>query len=300
MAVTDRATSIAPAVDAREQVRERRMGRRAWAMIGMVVVFAILIAYALASYLPIYWMVVTSLKANNALLKVPPEWLPNPFTLNSYTRLLSFPNTGRWFLNSFVVVGSITLGRLLFASLAGYVFAKFRFPGRNLLFWAILITLMIPEQVILIPLYSLMVNWDWLNTFQGLILPPLGTAYYTFLMKQYMQSLPSSLIDAARIDAASELGIFFKIIVPLSLPGLAVMGVFSFVNSWNAFIWPLLMGSRQDMFTIQVGLVWLRYGPLDWGMLMAGASAAAVPVIIIFLLFQRYVVRGLTVGAIKT
>jgi multiple sugar transport system permease protein len=198
-----------------------------------------------------------------------------------------------------VVVTLITLGRLLFSSMAGYVFAKFRFPGSNILFWAILITLMIPDQVILIPLYSLMVNWDWLNTYQGLILPPLGTAFYIFLMKQYMQSIPSSLIDSARIDACGEFGIFFKIIIPLSLPGLAVMGVFSFVNSWNAFIWPLLVASRQDMFTIQVGLAWLRYGPLDWGMLMAGASAAAVPVVIVFLIFQRYVVRGLTVGAIK-
>lgn len=277
----------------------RRVSRRVWAAAGGVVALLLLLLYALVSYLPIYWMLATSIKVSTAVFEVPPQWIPSPVTLNSYYRLFAYPNTWRWFLNSFFVVTCITIGRLIFASMAGYVFAKFRFPGSGLLFWAILITLMIPDQVILIPLYSLVVGWDWLNTYQGLILPPLGTAFYIFLMKQYMQSLPSSLIDAARIDACSEFGIFYKVVLPLSLPGLAVLGVFSFVGSWNSFIWPLLVASRQDMFTVQVGLAWLRYGPLDWGMLMAGASAAAVPVVAVFLIFQRYVVRGLTVGAIK-
>lgn len=282
-----------------EEARGRKTRVRGLDFLVTLLVFALLTLWAAASLLPLYWMFTTSIKWADAVVQVPPQWIPHPITFQPYRRLFSYPNTYLWFLNSLIVATAVTAGRVLICSLAGYTFAKLRFPGRNPIFWIILATLMIPDQVILVPLYSLVLRLKWLNTYQALIIPPLGSAFYIFLMKQFMQTLPTSLIDAARLDNCSEFGIFWKVILPLAKPGIAVLAVFSFTGIWNAFFWPLLVAPSARMFTIQVGLTFLRYGPLDWGMLMAGASAAAIPVIIVFLVCQRYFMRGLTIGALK-
>jgi len=267
--------------------------------VGVILIYVLLVLWTIISFLPLYWMFSTSFKLGEAVFNIPPQLFPDPISTQAYNRLFNYSATMRWFTNSAIVALGVTIGRLFFASLAGYTFAKLRFPGNRLLFWTILATLTIPDQVILIPLYSLVVQIGWLNTYQALILPPLGSAFSIFLMKQFMQTLPSSLIDAARMDACSEFQIFWKVILPLAKPGLAVLGIFSFTGTWNSFIWPLLAAPNPNMTTLQVGLSLLRFGALDWSMLMAGASAASIPVIVVFLLFQRYFMRGLTIGALK-
>jgi multiple sugar transport system permease protein len=278
----------------RQQFRERQLHR-----IGIGLTYAVLTVWAALIFLPLYWMFSTSLKAGEAVFQVPPQMIPSPISFQAYQRLLTYPHTFRWFLNSAIVALGVTIGRLVLASLAGYTLAKLRFPGKGLIFWAIVATMTIPDQVILIPLYSLILRADLLNTYWALILPALGSPFSIFLMKQFMSTLPSSLIDAARMDGCSEFGIYWKVILPLAKPGLAVLGIFSFTGTWNSFIWPLLAAPDPKMTTIQVGLTLLRFGLLDWGMLMAGASAAAIPVILVFLAFQRYFMRGLTIGAMK-
>ena len=193
----------------------------------------------------------------------------------------------------------VTAGNLVFCSALGYALAKLRFPGRRLLFGIVLITLTIPLYVIVVPLYKMMVDLGWLNTYAGLILPALVGPTSLFLMKQFMSTIPSSLIDAARIDACPEWRIFLRVVLPLARPGLAVLAIFTFMGYWNSFFWPLIVTQTSEMRVLTVGLTTVRYGPFDYGSLMAGSVIAAAPMFVVFLLFQRYFLRGLTVGAVK-
>jgi multiple sugar transport system permease protein len=163
----------------------------------------------------------------------------------------------------------------------------------------VLATLTIPLYVILVPLYKLMVDLGWINTYQGLILPALVGPASLFLMKQFMSTLPSSLIDSARVDACPEWRIFTRIVVPLARPGIAVLAIFTFMGYWNSFIWPLIVTTSSEMRVLTVGLTLVRFGPFDFGSLMAGSVVAALPMFVVFLAFQRYFLRGLTVGAVK-
>nr|WP_231512593.1 MULTISPECIES: carbohydrate ABC transporter permease [unclassified Bacillus (in: firmicutes)] len=246
-------------------------------------------------------MVSSSFKDSSAITAVPPELIPKNPTLDAYKRMLSAAGLGRWFLNSVIVSGVSTIINVFFASLAGYAFSKLRFPGRNGLFWMLLSTMMIPGQVTLIPLYILVVNTFQLqNTYIGLIVPGMVSVGSIFLMKQFMSSLPSSLIDAGRIDACSEFRIFWKIILPMAKPGLAVLGIFTFVAHWNNFFWPFLVTNTNSMRTLQVGLTSFRFENLqDYGAMMAGAVFSALPMILVFLALQKYFLRGITIGAVK-
>lgn len=207
----------------------------------------------------------------------------------------------RWLLNSVIVAGVITITNVFFASLAGYAFAKLKFPGRNTIFWVLLSTMMIPSQVTLIPLYILMINvFELGDTYTAIILPSIVTVGNIFLMKQYMSTLPTSLIHAARIDACSEFRIFYKIILPMAKPGLAVLAIFTFVAQWNEFFWPFLVTKTSEMRTIQVGLASFKFAQsTDYGAIMAGATIGALPMIILFFALQRYFLQGITIGAVK-
>lgn len=266
----------------------------------LVAAYIILSLWALWALLPLLWMVSTSFKEIRAAIKVPPEWFPAHPTAINYQVLFARAPVFRWLLNSGIVAMSHTLSMLLFCSMAGYAFAKKEFPGKQAMFWALLSTMMIPSMVLLVPLFLLVSRMGLINNFGGLILPGLVGAFGVFLMKQFMQTLPSELLDAARIDGASELGVYARVVLPLSKPALAVLGIFSFIGAWNDFLWPLLITQSKMMRTLAVGLATLQQESMtDYGLLMAGSAVAAIPMIIVFFACQKHFLKGLTIGAVK-
>ncbi len=248
---------------------------------------------------PLLWMVSTSFKGETSLMSTPPKLIPDPFSLENYQKLLEQP-VFLWVKNSVFVATIITLEVVIVSSMAGYAFAKLQFPGKNFMFWLLISTMMIPGQVTLAPLYELVMNFGFLDSFKALIFPPMAAVWGTFLLKQFIQTLPSELIDSGRVDGASEWQIFSRIILPVAKPGLAVLGIFTFVAHWNDFMWPLVVLKDQSRYTIQLGLSAFRFEHTTaYGPMMAGATLAALPMVIIFLLLQRYFMEGLTVGALK-
>ncbi|WP_156319845.1 carbohydrate ABC transporter permease [Bacillus sp. FJAT-18017] len=221
-------------------------------------------------------------------------------TFSGFTALFSKNNIGRWFLNSIYIAVVVTVGILLFDSMAGYVLAKKQFPGRNLIFYAIVGTMMIPGQVTLVPMFMMVKNLGIMDTHWALIFPDLSMVFGVFLMRQFMYSIPDELLDAAKIDGAGEWKTFWKIVLPLARPGLAALGIFTFMNVWNSFLWPIIVLNDANLYTLPVGLKTLQDANLaSFKLLMSGAAIASVPMIIVFILFQRHFVKGLTLGGVK-
>jgi len=220
------------------------------------------------------------------------------WTWNNYYDVLVSGPFGRYFLNSLVIALCITGANLLFSSMVGYAFARREFPGKRTMFLLILGSIMIPPQVLMVPIFILMKHLKWLNTYWALIIPSLTLPFNVFLMRQYITKLPLAIEDAARMDGASDWQIFFRIILPLSKPALAVVGINTFMGAWNTFLYPFLLTSTAEMRTLPVGLaLYKSLQGVDWVHLMAGSSITAVPVIILFLCFQRYIIAGLTSGS---
>jgi|YelNatPaOPRAMG01_1025707.scaffolds.fasta_scaffold101860_2 multiple sugar transport system permease protein len=301
--------------------RQRRMSpwRRMWMRLPRLVVYALLTLVAVVSLFPLYWMFNTAFTPASSTVKLPPDLIPVNATLNNFRGVISAAGRGRlllfgaehpipmpsfviWFINSALIAVFSAGVHLLFDSMAGYAFAKRKFPGSNLFFWMILAALMIPGQVTLVPLY-LFVSRVKLNTmpYAAVILPGLADVVGIFMLKQFIQTLPSELEEAARIDGASEWAIYQRIIIPLSAPALAVTAIFAFQRYWNAFVWPLIVLPRSDYYTLQVGLSFIHTSEfgLNYGYLLAGASMAAIPMIVVFFAFQRYFMQGLRIGALK-
>ncbi|PRR79547.1 L-arabinose transport system permease protein AraQ [Clostridium liquoris] len=267
-----------------------------------VIIYSILILWCAFTILPLYFMIITSFTDPNSSANLQFSLIPTEFTLDSYKYFFTFnENVLRWLFNSLFVSSIITISNVFFASMAGYAFSKLRFPGKNKIFWMLMCAIMIPGQVTLIPLYILVKDvFNMTDSYYALIIPSLVSIYNIFLMKQYMTSIPSTLIDAARIDACSEFGIYRKVILPLAKPGLAVMGIFSFVAHWNDFFWPLLVTESSTMRTIQVGLASFKFvDSTMYGPLMAGSVVASIPMFILFFSLQKYFLQGITIGAIK-
>ena len=222
------------------------------------------------------------------------------FTFINYIDVWISGAFGRYLFNSALIAFCIVLGNLLFASMAGYVFARKQFPGKQILFLFILGSLIIPPQVLMVPVFILMKNLNWLNSYWALILPALVNPFNIFLMRQYISQLPTSFEDAARMDGAGDIQIFLKIILPLARPALAVVGINTFMGSWNTFLYPFLLTNTAEMRTLPVGLaLYKSLQGVDWVHLMAGSSITAFPVIVVFLLFQRHIITGLTAGSSK-
>ena len=260
----------------------------------------ILSILALLAFIPLYWMVVTAFKEPTLTMKFPPEIFPKNPTLQNFQALFERRELFRWTLNSVIVAGTVTLTQIFLCAMAGYVIAKKRFPGSKMFFWIYISSMMIPKQVTIVPLYIMVANFGLINTYPGLILPSIAAPFGVFLMRQFMLSLPNEIIDAARIDGAGEFKTFWKIILPMSKPALAVLGIFTFVGEWNSFLWPLIVTQSTEMKTLQAGLALIQEEvPMEYAYLMAGATFAAVPMVIVFLSFQKYFLRGVTVGAIK-
>jgi multiple sugar transport system permease protein len=252
------------------------------------------------SLFPLYWLFVTSFSPQQFIIKVPPDLIPTDLTLQNYQRMFSTTPVVRWLVNTVLIAGVITVFHLLFDSMAGYAFAKRQFPLRGVLFWLVLSTLTVPAQVTLIPVFFLLKNLNLLDSYPGVILPGFADVFGVFLMKQYIQTLPSELEGAGRVDGASEWQIYRHIILPLCTPALAVLAIFTFQRYWNTFILPLVVLRDTFKYPIQVGLATLQ-GEFntDYGMLMTGAAVAAIPMMVVFFVFQRYFVEGIRIGGVK-
>jgi multiple sugar transport system permease protein len=256
----------------------------------------------IAMIAPFYWMVTSAFKTTQEVMAFPPTWWPMDPTLDHWVTIFTGIRGGFhvFFGNSLVVTLSVTVLVLLTSSLGGYVFAKITFPGREWLFVAVLSLLMVPFNVTLIPLYRLMVDLGWQNTHWALIVPAAVNPLGIFLMRQFMHNVPSELIEAARIDGAREFTIWWKIVVPLTTPALAALGIFIFLWTWDDFLWPLVVLSDVELYTLPLGLSQLRgrFGD-DVGASMAGATVAVLPVLVAFLFAQRRFVEGVTMTGIK-
>jgi multiple sugar transport system permease protein len=228
------------------------------------------------------------------------ELLFAPLSVLNYTEALSSDAFDIYFLNSVFVAGVVTVGNLLFCLMVGYGFARKEFRGKALLFGTVLGVLIIPPHVIMIPLYRMMVAFDWINTYWALTVPWLVTPFGIFLIRQYVSTLPSDIEDAARIDGAGEWYILFRIVTPLCKPILTVLAIYIFLSNWNSFLFPFLFTNDAAHRTLPVGLAfYMGKQSIDWGHLMAGASISALPVMLLFILFQKQIIQGLTAGALK-
>lgn len=263
---------------------------------------------------PFFWMVSTSLKQDSEIFTLPVTWLPKVPQFGNYVEALQAGNFPRYFLNSAVVTISVLIIQLLFCSMAAYSFARLNFPYRDLLFLAVLITLMIPYQATIVPVFVLLKKFPLcggnnflgqggkglVDSYPGLILPQAVNVFGVFLLRQFFKTLPSDLEDAARIDGCSEPGIYWKIILPLSKPALATLAIFSFITTWNAFIWPLIITTSEEMATVQLGLTMFQTQyTTEWRLLMCVSSLAILPVLALFAVGQKYYVRGIALSGIR-
>jgi multiple sugar transport system permease protein len=251
---------------------------------------------------PFVWMILGSVKPEAELLRVPPTWWPETFTLDNYRTLFGKGIFPRSFLNSTVIAVVVTTANIVFCSMVGYALAKLNFRGKKLVFGLVMGTLMIPGMVTLVPLFVLVANLGLVDTYPGLMLPFLVTPFGVFLMRQFIIGLPDDLLDAGRIDGASELRIFRQIILPLCGPGVATLGILTFLGSWNNFLWPLVVAQTQEHYTLPVALALFSKNQQvtpNYGLLLAGATVVVIPVLIVFLIFQRRFIEGIATTGIK-
>ncbi len=276
------------------------MKRKQEKIIGKFIAYLLLSLGALAMIVPFIWMLSTSLKEPSQVFIYPPKWIPQALAFKNYLKTWTLVPFGRFFINSLLVAVWVTFGQLLTSSLAAYSFARLRFPGRDTLFIIFLGTMMVPFQVTMIPVYILMRELGWVDTYYALIIPNLFSAYGCFLLRQFFLTIPTELEDAAKIDGGSYLTIYSKIILPLAKPALATLGVFTFMASWNSFIWPLIVVNSIEMQTLPLGLASFQgLYTTDWTLLMAGTVIALIPVLIIFIFAQRFFIEGITLSGVK-
>ena len=250
---------------------------------------------------PFVWMLLSSVKPEGEIRQVPPTWLPEQFTLDNYRVLFEQLDFPTYLLNSLLVATAVTVGNVVFGAMLGYALAKLEFPGKRVVFALVLGTLMIPGVVTFVPLFVMVTNMGLTNTLTGMWLPFLAAPFGVFLMRQYILGLPDELIQAARVDGASELGIFFRVIMPLCGPALATVGILTFLGSWNNFLWPLVVATTEDKYTLPVALALYAVGQnsTDYGLLLAGAVVVVLPIVALFLVLQRYILQGIATTGIK-
>ncbi|NOU96137.1 ABC transporter permease subunit [Paenibacillus sp. LMG 31456] len=259
----------------------------------------LLILSALIFVFPFYWIVTGAFKIQTVATTIPPEWFPLKPTLQNWVDLFKNP-VWRWTFNSFFVAFCEMIAVCVVASLAGYVLAKKVFPGRKIIFSMFIAAMALPKQVILVPLFTMLADFGWVNTYHGLILPAIGWPFGVFLMKQFAQTLPSELMEAAKMDGCSEIRMFSTIIVPLLKPALGALAIFTFIAAWNDYFSHLIMTRSTSMMTLPLGVATMQGEfTTNYGIMMAGAALASIPMIAIFLVFQKAFTQGITMGAVK-
>lgn len=264
------------------------------------ILFGTMLIIAFFMLIPFFWMFSTSLKTVGEVFEYPPKWIPSTFHWENYKKVWTVVPFGRYLFNSLIVSGSITILHLIIASMSAYAFARLNFPARDRLFLLYLATLMVPGQVTMIPNFILVKIFGWTDTYIGLILPNVFTAFGVFLLRQFFMTIPKDYEDAARIDGASRFYVFSRIIVPLSLPAISTLAIFTFVFQWNNLLWPLIVVSKDHMKTVTIGLASFQgmYGT-SWNLLMAAAVMGVLPSIVAFLVGQKYLIKGITLTGLK-
>lgn len=271
--------------------------------ISIFYVFSMIILIALTIFFifPFYWIATGAFKLQDVAISMPPEWFPLTPTLENFDKLL-IPLTTRWFINSVFVSFSTSLLVCITASLAGYALAKKQFPGAKIIFIMFVAAMALPKQVILIPLLKLVTELGWIDTYKALILPAVGWPFGVFLMKQFSHSVPTELLESARIDGCGELRTFLSIVFPIIKPGIGALAIFTFIASWNDYFSQLIFTNSESMKTLPLGVAAMAQSAefsLNYGLLMAGALLASLPMILVFLMFQNYFTQGVTMGAVK-
>lgn len=264
------------------------------------ILYFLLTLAALTMIIPLAWMVSTSLKSNQFVFQMPPRMIPEEPTLESYLMLFDLFPMFRMLLNSIIVAILITSGQIITSLMAAYAFARMKFKGKEVLFIIFLATMMVPFQVTITPLFITMRYFRWLNSYLGLVVPLLHTAFGVFLLRQALMTIPRELEESAFMDGANHLTVFLRIIIPLAKPAIATLLVLSFMASWNSFLWPLIVTKSEDMMTLPVGLSVLhgRY-ETKWNMVMAGGVISVIPIVAVFLFSQKYFVQGISRSGIK-
>ncbi len=265
---------------------------------GRIIAWTLLFLGGIVMLTPLVFMFSTSLKYSSDVYDL--RLIPADPTLDNYIQVLSDGRFLRWFVNSISIAAIVTLSNVFFDSLVGYTLAKFEFRGRYLVFLAILSTLMIPTEMLVIPWYLMARNFGWLDTYWGIMFPGMMTAFGTFLMKQFFETVPKDFIEAARIDGLNEFAIWWRIAMPLVTPALSALAIFTFLGNWTAFIWPLIVTTSKELYTLPVGLSSFAVEQsIQWELIMTGASLATIPTLVVFLVLQRYIVRGVVLAGLK-
>jgi multiple sugar transport system permease protein len=268
---------------------------------GNVVLFVLFAAFTAAWMLPAFWSLVTSFRPDTAIQQDLVTLLPIPFTLEHYERILGDGLVGRWFLNSFVVASARTVIQILFCSLAAFAFARIPFRGKRWLYLVVLIGLMVPFEAILIPTYLLMADLGLHNTWAALVAPDIASPLALFLLTQFFQEIPQELDEAAYIDGATRFDVYRRIVMPLATPVLATLAIFTFLGTWNEYLWPLVSSTDRDSLTITIGLRKLAetfgHQTRDLGLKMAGAWVGGIPILIFYFILQRRIVNGIRLSS---
>ncbi|MCR4265363.1 carbohydrate ABC transporter permease [Nitratireductor sp. ZSWI3] len=265
---------------------------------GQFIRWALLFSGGVLMVMPIVFMLSTSLKFPFEVYNL--NLIPEEPTIENYTYVLEDGRFYHWFWNSLIVATLTTISAVFFDALVGYALCKFRFPGRYLIFIAILSTLMIPTEMLVIPWYLMSKSFGWLDTYWGIMFPGIMTAFGTFLMKQFFETVPDDFLEAARIDGLNEFQIWWQVAMPLVRPALAALAIFVFLGNWTAFIWPLIVTNSADMYTLPVGLS--SFGDevdVAWELIMTGAAISTLPTLVVFLVFQRFIIRGVVMAGLK-
>ena len=290
MTATELRPTTAATLDSKAPKRPRNMGQ--------IIRWLLLFAGGIVMVMPIAYMISTSLKWPWEVYNV--NLIPEEPTIENYTYVLEDGRFYWWFVNSMIISTLTTISALFFDSLVGYTLCKFKFPGRTLVFIAILSTLMIPTEMLVIPWYLMSQQFGWLDSYWGIMFPGLMTAFGVFLMKQFFESVPDDFIEAARIDGLNEFQIWWTVAMPLVKPALAALAIFIFLGNWTAFLWPLIVTNSTDMYTLPVGLAGFGdEADVAWELIMTGAAISTIPTLVVFLIFQRFIIRGVVMAGLK-
>ena len=257
----------------------------------------IILLGAVLNLFPLYWLITSSFKTSAAIYKMPPDWFPTTFNIGNYRDLFVGQPAFRWAFNS-ILVSTVLV--IVFSSLAAYSFSKLQFKGKNALYMVFICSLMLPKEIFIVPLFKIVQALEWSDTYMGMIAPTVASCFGVFLLKGFFDTVPDSIRESGKIDGASELTIFTKLVHPIVKPGLGALFILNFVNVWNDYLWQMLMARTKNMRTLMVGTASLmqEINP-NFAYKMAGATVACVPMLVVFLLFQRYFTAGITVGAEK-
>lgn len=293
--------TTAPAVSERSTRTRKVTSARRRSPSGTVLAYTALTFALVATLIPFAWMFLGSVKTEAELRQRPPTWWPQTFTWDNFAAWFGRLDIGTFFVNSVVVAVFTVLGTLVFCSMVGYALAKLDFPGKRLVFTLVLVTLMVPGVVTFVPLFVVVSKLGMVSTYPALILPFLAGPLGVFLMRQFIQDIPDSLIEAARIDGAGELRIFLRVVMPLCGPALATLAILTFLGSWNNFLWPLVVAQSEDMYTLPVALSLYSVGQnsTNYGVLLAGSVLIITPVLLLFVALQRYFIQGIAATGIK-